>query len=418
MTRQLEEARAYEEKTAKEIKKQERPHVHLTPYCGWMNDPNGFSFYKEKVHLFYQYAPYDTVWGPMHWGHAVTSDLCHWEYLPCVMAPDTDADKDGCFSGSAITMPDGRQKLFYTGVTGAEELQVQCTATGDGENYEKSADNPVIDPSMLPEGYARQDFRDPKIWRDDTGTYRMVVSARNAEGDGEILLFSSKDSETWAYTSVLFQGERGAGVMLECPDLFCLNGTDVLIVSPMGGKSTAYLGTLDKKTWTFHPKTRQQVDLGPDLYAPQTMEMPDGRRILIGWMQSWATVEEKTRGRKIAGQMTIPRELSVQDRRLIQRPVRELFSAAEQTAEKEISTSDGALILTCDPKESAWMFALEGETTGLTVLLDRFGMEVFHEGTGEVFSESFAAQQCEWHIPLPVIGVDETMFQMKQFVIS
>ena len=116
ISKNLQKARNYEETMEKEIKKQDRPSFHLSSRVGWMNDPNGFSYYKGRYHLFYQYHPYDTHWGPMHWGHAVSKDLLHWEHLPAALAPDEEADKDGCFSGSAIEMEDGRHLIIYTGV--------------------------------------------------------------------------------------------------------------------------------------------------------------------------------------------------------------------------------------------------------------------------------------------------------------
>ena len=145
-------ARKYEEIAEKVIKKEERPAFHFSPRTGWMNDPNGFSYYKGKYHMFYQYYPYDTRWNSMHWGHAVSDDLLHWEYVPAALAPDENYDKEGCFSGSAIALPDGRQLLIYTGVArkaqedGTDcEIQTQCIAVGDGTNYEKYENNPVLD---------------------------------------------------------------------------------------------------------------------------------------------------------------------------------------------------------------------------------------------------------------------------------
>ena len=105
----LREARRHEEIAEQLIPPQARPSFHLSSRVGWMNDPNGFSYYQGKYHLFYQYYPYESKWGPMHWGHAVSEDLLHWEYLPAALAPDTPADKDGCFSGSAVELADGRQ---------------------------------------------------------------------------------------------------------------------------------------------------------------------------------------------------------------------------------------------------------------------------------------------------------------------
>ena len=142
--------REYEEEMGNRIPKEDRPAFHLSSRVGWMNDPNGFSFYQGKYHLFYQYYPYNTVWGPCHWGHAVSEDLIHWEYLPAALAPDEEYDADGCFSGSAVTLPDGSQMLIYTGVVrkeledgGIREIQHQCLAFGDGMHYEKYEGNPI-----------------------------------------------------------------------------------------------------------------------------------------------------------------------------------------------------------------------------------------------------------------------------------
>ena len=102
----LERARAYEKKAAAAISAHQRPAYHLSPITGWMNDPNGFSYYNGEYHLFYQYHPYKTSWAAMHWGHAVSHDLLHWRYLPAALAPDQDYDSLGCFSGTAATLPD------------------------------------------------------------------------------------------------------------------------------------------------------------------------------------------------------------------------------------------------------------------------------------------------------------------------
>ena len=112
MSEMLEKARKYEAEQGLQIKAEDRPAFHVSPYVGWMNDPNGFSCYQGEYHLFYQYNPYDTHWNSMHWGHVVSKDLLHWEYLPAALAPDEDYDKIGCFSGSAIELDDGRQLLI------------------------------------------------------------------------------------------------------------------------------------------------------------------------------------------------------------------------------------------------------------------------------------------------------------------
>lgn len=223
----LNKAREYEKASEKLIKEGERPAFHLSPRTGWMNDPNGFCFYKGQYHMFYQYHPYKIVWGPMHWGHAVSTDLLHWTYLPAALAPDESYDQDGCFSGSAVELPDGQLLLMYTGVSkerqedgSFQEVQAQCIAVGDGVDFEKYVENPIIDSKSLPKGSSRQDFRDPKIWKCADGTYACVAGNRPADGSGQILLYNSKDGFRWEFCSILASNGGHFGKMWECPDFF------------------------------------------------------------------------------------------------------------------------------------------------------------------------------------------------------
>ena len=200
MSELLQKARNYESKAAASIAAKDRPAFHLTPFCGWMNDPNGFSYYDGKYHLFYQYNPYDIHWNTMHWGHAVSSDLLHWEYLPAALAPDESYDCNGCFSGSAIELSDKTHLLIYTGVKqyklpdgSLRDAQVQCLAVGDGQNYRKYEKNPVIDASKLPEGASKADFRDPRIWQLSDGRFCCAVASRPSDGSGQILLYVSSN---------------------------------------------------------------------------------------------------------------------------------------------------------------------------------------------------------------------------------
>ncbi len=338
----LREARKYEEASAKLIKEEQRPSFHLSTRTGWMNDPNGFSYYKGQYHLFYQYYPYDVHWGTMHWGHAVSKDLLHWEYLPAALAPDEFYDMDGCFSGNAIELPDGRQLLMYTGVVkerqkngGVCEVQTQCIATGDGLDYEKYEKNPVLDEHDLPDGCSRFDFRDPKIWRSEDGTYRCIAGNRPADGSGQILLFTSPDGFEWKYKKVLCANNNRFGLMWECPDFFKLDGKWVLLTSPQdmmpqgfeyhnGNGTLCIIGSFNEETDTFTEEYSQSVDYGIDFYASQTVLSPDGRRIMIGWMQNWDTCSLRTGEQQWYGQMSLPRELSVRNGRLYQWPIREL----------------------------------------------------------------------------------------------
>ena len=336
----LQKARQYEEKYGAFISDSERPVYHLSPKVGWMNDPNGFSMYDGKYHIFYQYHPYSTQWGPMHWGHAVTSDLLHWQFLPAAIAPDMPYDKDGCFSGSAIEMDDGKQLLMYTGVERVQgedgrmqDIQIQCLATGDGENYEKYEGNPVLTQKDIPAGFSLNDFRDPKIFRNTDGSYGCVLGNRTEDGSGAILLYRSEDGFNWKFQSILDRSYNEFGRMWECPDMFPLDGQDVIITSPQdmsalglefhsGNGTLALMGRVEEGK--FLRDNVHAIDYGLDFYAPQTLEAPDGRRIMIAWMQNWDTTGGCPEGAKWFGQMTTPRELTICNDRLIQNPIREL----------------------------------------------------------------------------------------------
>ncbi|MBR2766095.1 MAG: glycoside hydrolase family 32 protein, partial [Blautia sp.] len=338
------EARKYEEAFEKRISSDDRPSFHLVPRVGWMNDPNGFGIYQGKYHMFYQYYPYDSKWNSMHWGHAVSTDLLHWEYLPAALAPDQLYDYDGCFSGSAMELEDGRHLLMYTGVrleagSGGtrREVQTQNIAIGDGINYEKYEGNPVLDEADLPEGGSRYDFRDPKILKQPDGTYLALLGNRPADGSGQILLYRSADCLHWEYVKPLAVNGGRFGKMWECPDFFRLDGKWVLLTSPQdmlpqgfeyhnGNGTLCLTGEFDEQTLTFTEETDQAIDYGIDFYAPQTILTPDGRRVMIGWMQNWDACAMREPKEPWAGQMSLPRELFLRGGRLCQRPVQELES--------------------------------------------------------------------------------------------
>lgn len=313
-----------------------RPFFHLTPPVGWMNDPNGFSLFQEQYHLFYQYHPYNTTWGPMHWGHAVSSDFISWDYLPCALAPDAPYDCEGCFSGSAIEH-DGKQLLLYTGVAPDEirtgTIQTQCIAVGDGLNYQKYSANPVITSGQLPEGSSRVDFRDPKIW-EENGRFHAVIGSRHPDGSGQIAVFSSTDCKTWNFERILIRCENEYGSMWECPDFFQLDKKSVLLASPQdmtadgydfhsGNGTIAVIGAADAASTALSRDNVAAIDYGLDFYAPQTLLTKDGRRIMIGWMQNWDCALTPQIS-SWSGMMSIPRELHIRDQKLIQNPVAEI----------------------------------------------------------------------------------------------
>lgn len=333
-------ARNYERENSEKIPKEQRPLFHLTPYTGWMNDPNGFSFYNNKYHLFYQYNPYDTKWDSMHWGHAVSNDMLRWEYLPAVLAPDAEYDSSGCFSGSAVELPNGKQLLMYTGVHKEKgvkkELQTQCIAVGNGLDYEKYPLNPVLSAESLPKGLSPYDFRDPKIWKDNDDSYKCVVGAYKENRNGAVLLFSSDDALKWNFCGTLAESDNKSGKMWECPDFFELGDKNVLVLSSQDMKADGYkdfdkngvfymLGKYTESSNNFSIEYSAPVDYGKDFYAPQTAVMPDGRRVMVGWLQNWSTVSKyRNKDFKWIGQMSLPRELFIDKGKLFQKPISEL----------------------------------------------------------------------------------------------
>lgn len=363
----LREARKYEEAFGKRIPKEDKPAFHLAPWVGWMNDPNGFSYYKGQYHMFYQYHPYDSFWGPMHWGHAVSKDLLHWEYMPAALAPDEYYDKDGVFSGSAIELKDGRQLLIYTGVVQKitdngykMDYQTQCVAIGDGVDYEKYEGNPVITAKMLPEGGSVHDFRDPKIWKRPDGTYRMLCANRPADQSGQLLLYRSFDAIHWEFFKVFAENKCRLGRMWECPDFFELDGKGVVLVSPQdmlpegfeyhnGNGTVCLIGSYDSESETFTEEVNQAVDYGIDFYAMQTVLTTDGRRVMIGWMQNWDTATAHERFIPWFGQMSLPRELHIVDNKLYQLPIRELEEYRQNKVEyKGVRVEGNGIINSAD----------------------------------------------------------------------
>lgn len=334
----LARARDYEIMAEREITPDERPLFHLSPRTGWMNDPNGFGYYRGLYHLFYQYHPYDTEWGSMHWGHAVSRDLLTWRYLPAALAPDQEYDSFGCFSGSAEELPDGRQLILYTSVSpdrtdpDGRMLQTQSIAVGDGTEYQKFSGNPVLTAEELPEGATPYDFRDPHIWRTEN-RYAAVVASDNRLRGTQILQIRSADGFRWEFDRILTENRGRIGGMWECPDYFPLDGKQILLASAMNmqeesldfhrGNNTFCMIGREGPDGTFEEDVLQTVDHGTDFYAAQTLKSPDGRRIMIGWMHN-PGYALAVRGRTYTGQMTLPRELFLRDGRLCQRPIREL----------------------------------------------------------------------------------------------
>ena len=267
-----------------------RQHYHFMAQTGWLNDPNGLIYFRGKYHFFFQHNPYNGFWDSMHWGHAVSDDMLHWEYLPLALAPSETYDnhlRGGCFSGSAIEH-DGKLYLMFTGATneGKGNEQTQCIAySEDGIHFEKYAGNPVL---TAPEGVPTDCFRDRKVWKHED-IYYMVCGA-SRDNKGQALLYRSKDMIHWTYFNVLAESRGEWGYMWECPDFYPMGDKYVLTFSPMGaGEHTSvYLvGDFDYLTGKFCCHVSGEIDWGLDYYAPQSFLAPDGRRIIVGWSNEW-----------------------------------------------------------------------------------------------------------------------------------
>lgn len=315
-----------------------RPLFHIIPEVGWMNDPNGFSEYKGEYHLFYQHYPYGTQWGPMHWGHVRSKDFITWEALPVALAPDEEYDCQGCFSGTALQVGD-EHVLVYTGVS--EGKQKQCVAIGTGTDYVKIPENPVIPGDMLPEGFSRVDFRDPKIYKVKEG-YELIAVNFSEKNLGQLVKFSTKDLRNWQYEGVVLANDGSLGVMWECPDYFTLDGQEMFIFSPQDVAAVDdELHNGDNSVYTVRGSGKfHEIDYGLDFYAPQTAHMSDGRQILIGWMHSWKN-DYAPAGVLWNGMMTLPRELKLIDGIMYQTPVKELANYHLDKVEHELIL-DGA----------------------------------------------------------------------------
>jgi levanase/fructan beta-fructosidase len=342
-----------------------RPNFHFTPKANWMNDPNGMFYFDGTYHLYFQYYPDGNVWGPMHWGHAISKDLIIWEEQPIAIYPDS---LGYIFSGSAVVdvnntsgfAENGKKPIVamytYHNMDGekAERMDFQTQAIAysfdEGQTFIKYDKNPVIKNPGI------KDFRDPKVvWDNDSKQWIMVLAAGQ-----KIMFYSSSNLKDWKLLLDFGDGIGSHDGVWECPDLFKLKveGTDeekwVLLVSinpggPNGGSATQYfVGDFNGKSFTVdtffeqHMKSKKAIwlDYGRDNYAGVTwsnIPKEDGRKLFIGWMSNWDYAREvPTETWRSA--MTIPRELKLKkvnnNYQLVSQPVKELEAYKKIRIEK------------------------------------------------------------------------------------
>ncbi|RAK20513.1 beta-fructofuranosidase [Anoxybacillus vitaminiphilus] len=326
---------------------------HLMPPVGLMNDPNGFIHWNGTYHVFYQWMPFKTGHGAKFWGHYTSSDLVNWKHEKIALAPSEWFEKNGCYSGSAVDN-DGVLTLFYTGNVKDESgnrQTYQCMAVSEnGVDFTKKG--VVVE---LPGGYTAH-FRDPKVWKKDDCWY-MIVGAQSESLDGQAVLFRSKNLIDWEHLGAITGGNSKQlgyfGYMWECPDLFELDGQDVLMVCPQGLKAEGmlynnvyqsgyFVGRLNYETAEFVHGPFTELDRGFEFYAPQTTLDAKGRRLLIAWMGVPDQDEDKhpTIAHKWIHALTLPRELKLMDGKLYQKPVEEL----QQLRKDEVMYSDVTIV--------------------------------------------------------------------------
>ena len=329
------------------IDEKEKPLFHVTPETGWMNDPNGFIYFKGLYHLFYQCFPYAPRWGRMHWGHVVSKDLVNWEEQGIALFPSKTDDRSGCFSGSAIE-EDGKMQLYYTGVNYLTEnpedinlcvdehfVSAQLMITSeDGIHFDNIKDKktviPVIHDADI--GDARH-TRDPKVWKDGDIWYMVLGSTIN-DKQGKLLFFTSTDGEEWKFENSVTR--ENFGWMWECPDYFKIGDKKLLSTSVQGLEGgiwedrnvyqSGYFEIEGDILGEYKLSEYHLWDYGFDYYAPQSFETEDGRRIHISWM-GMPDCEEYSNPTIQTGWQhcfTFPREIFEKDGKICQRPIREL----------------------------------------------------------------------------------------------
>ena len=318
--------------------------VHYHPKTGWMNDPNGLNFNGKEYNMFYQYYPSDTVWGPMHWGHAVSKDLIKWEEKDIALYPDHLGMN---FSGSAVidkdntsgffsknTPIDKREVLIYTShyeKNGKREEMQSAAYLLDNGNYKRYENNPVI------AGNNRKDFRDPKVfyYKKDKKWVMIVSAAQKAE------LYESKNLKDWKLLSE-FNYDFGFKHTWECPDLIQVDGKWILVGSIINEderiKSVVayFVGEFDGKKFVPDKKGYELVDYGKDYYAPQSISGA-AKPTSIAWLNNWVYAT-KIPAKEFRSIMGIPRVMNFRNGKLYQEKVDTFKNYL--TNKKDIKNSD------------------------------------------------------------------------------
>jgi beta-fructofuranosidase len=317
-----------------------RPIFHVATPAQWMNDPNGPIFYKGYYHLFYQLHPFSDQDGPKYWGHVRSRDLVKWEHLPIALAPSGDKGEEAIWSGSCTVNGLGQPMIFYTSIAqgkSAFDHAEQWAATSDGDmiRWQKSPANPVLSEALHAERKI-YDWRDPFVFHEGKKTFLVAGGHLAKNGQAAVNIYEAENPAltSWTYRGVLFQVPDAPTA--ECPNFFKLGKQWVLFVSPYG-KVEYFIGDFDSNTCRFTPRSRGVLDYGPNFYAPNTMLLDDGRRLVWGWVTGFPS------GRGWNGCLSVPRELSISsDGKLRQMPAPQLKKLrGNEVAWREIHLENG-----------------------------------------------------------------------------
>jgi len=298
------------------------PIFHITAPAQWMNDPNGPIFYKGFYHLFYQLTPFSDESGVKYWGHVRSRDLATWEPLPIALAPSGDKGEGSIWSGCCTVNGAGRPMIFYTSIgrgKSAFDQAEQWAALGSDDlmTWQKSPANPVLSEAVNG-GTKIYDWRDPFVFRDGAETFLVAGGHLAKDGQAAVNIYQAENRELtkWTYRGVLFAPPNAPTA--ECPNFFKLGDEWVLVVSPYG-KVQYFIGNFDAMACRFTARTNGLLDYGPNFYAPNTMLVPDGRRLVWGWVNGFPG------GRGWNGCLSLPRQLRLdRDGQLRQAPAPQL----------------------------------------------------------------------------------------------
>lgn len=427
------ESEPEQEITATYYQEAHRPQIHFSPESHWMNDPNGMVYYDGEYHLFYQYYPDSTVWGPMHWGHAVSTDLLHWQHLPIALYPDS---LGYIFSGSAVVdwnntsglgTPENppmvaifTHHLMEGERAGRNDFQYQSIAYSldHGQSWTKYPGNPVVPNPGI------RDFRDPKVsWHEESGQWVMIFAAKD-----RVRIYNSPNLREWTFASEFGAALGSHAGVWECPDLFLLTNAEdhnrskwVMLVSinpggPNGGSATQYfVGDFDGQQFSLDPdfapfvlpdgEKEQAVwlDYGPDDYAGVTFsDIPadDGRRLFMGWMSNWAYAQVVPTDRWRSA-MTLPRVLTLHQNDpgwlVFSNPVSELNSISSGGFEVMQGPSQGEQEITNVIPQQASPLDLQISTRLGAGTTGKFGVKLFND-RGEQVVIGYDPENAQYYI--------------------